>query len=319
MPPAATVDLKILEETAQPERRDSRRGSQILQHSIVSPKGAGISIMAKLSLEEAAGDEQLVGTSPIPSGIIENESIMLATPHYKRTQSKNIGHMVQFANANRSSNQRLSRRGSFKNVHPAFESKKSMFGDAFGVKKEKEKTIPANAIKLNITKPELKQYIETDMDLGSPRLQNYLTNTPTDDITYENLLLLTEKKHRKAFIHDGIITMKKTGVMVPGDYFGEKALFGNTMRTATVISTEECWVLTLTREQFRHIFELQHERTKQKEEFLGKVFNKLWTSELKRLILGFTEVKIPLKNHVFFEGDKVDGLYVIKEGEIKVK
>ena len=210
-----------------------------------------------------------------------------------------------------------SRRGTTFRDAPFFEGNRPTVGEEGGAIK-KEKQHPRVTIKLNVHDPDLKHYIEQEMDVNSPRLQGYLLNTPVDNVNYENLLLMTEKKHRKLFIQDGLITQKKTGTMVPGSYFGEKALFGKAMRSATVIAVEDCWLLTLKSKAFSQIFESQQQKTKEKLEFFSKVFSNLWASELKKVIIGFVEVKLDVGRHLFREGDKVDGLYVIKQGEIKV-
>lgn len=172
--------------------------------------------------------------------------------------------------------------------------------------------------KLNLEDQRLKQYVEEEMNPDSPRLHSFLINTPADMITFEEVLLVTNRRNRALYLRDNLIALKKVLTLKPENFFGERALFNNMTRAATIVASKDCFVITLRKDPFKHFFDIQQQRTQVKMDVIAQAFSTLWPSELKKLIIGFSEVVLARGNHAFYQGDKTDGFYVIKEGEIKV-
>lgn len=173
-------------------------------------------------------------------------------------------------------------------------------------------------LKSKISLPE--RHEEDDEDpMNSPRFKAYLQNTPPELLKAEDLALLSTKKSRNRYLKNGIVTLKMVAMLETGQYLGERALFHNSMRTATVVARDNMYLASLKKEPFQKIFRLQQESTKAKVEVISQLFPTIWSGDLKKLIVRFTEVRYGIGEHIFHQGEKTNGFYIVKEGEIKVK
>ena len=154
---------------------------------------------------------------------------------------------------------------------------------------------------------------------NSPRFQAYLKNSPPELIKIEDLVLISTKKGRNMYLKNGIITFKMEVSLESGKYIGERALFQNSMRTATVIAKEDMCLVSLKKDPFQKIFQIQQESTKSKMETMLKVFKGMWLAELRKVMVGFIECHFRINESIYHEGDKINGFYIVKEGEVKVR
>lgn len=70
----------------------------------------------------------------------------------------------------------------------------------------------------------------------------------------EKVLLLNNKKGLNYYYERGLCSFKRLNHINKGGYFGEIALIFHTKRTATIIATNDCHMLSLSSDDYKNIF-----------------------------------------------------------------
>ena len=125
--------------------------------------------------------------------------------------------------------------------------------------------------------------------------------------------------------------MNEIKILNVGSSFGELALFSNKTRTASIFTTENCYLATLKKKDFKRVL-CKKNNSLLLINFIGgfeeiksinfllefSIFNSWTFPELKEIFPKFFEKHYEKKNLVFKEGDKAEFLYFIKSGEFAV-
>ncbi|EAR96997.3 cyclic nucleotide-binding domain protein (macronuclear) [Tetrahymena thermophila SB210] len=110
-------------------------------------------------------------------------------------------------------------------------------------------------------------------------------------------------------------------VFGPGDAFGEIALLTKQRRTGTMICKQDTHIMSLSKEAFDKLLGKYHERVKQEKiGFLRQfqVFDGVPTSKLLSLIHDMKTNVYQINNILYEEGDKVEDIFFIKDGEVEL-
>lgn len=110
-------------------------------------------------------------------------------------------------------------------------------------------------------------------------------------------------------------------ILRQGECFGELALLGNHLRTASILCREDCYLAYLSREDYARILsKIQDKLISVKVELLLKqaVFRKLSKNALMKLTYFFKIKRFARKQTVFEAGNEAARLYLVKEGEFQL-
>lgn len=148
------------------------------------------------------------------------------------------------------------------------------------------------------------------------------------DPTYKYLLKKTIYENVKLedldepwnYFTDGVFRYEVGNVLRDGDYFGELGLLTKKPRKATVLCTEDCYLIYLDKNDYKNVVEsVDLEKMGRKLRFFENNFLKGFTQDsILKLSYFFTKKKFNLNQIIFQEGEEVDGCYLIKKGEITV-
>ena len=126
-----------------------------------------------------------------------------------------------------------------------------------------------------------------------------------------------------------IVNIKNKDHLVPtevlvykdGDSFGELALIEKHPRAASIFTKTECHVAVLEKNDYNRILaNLMKKRRNELIDFLKKqaIFRNWTKGSLLKISYCFYEKKYTKDKIIFFEGQKIEFLYLIKEGEVKL-
>ena len=125
-------------------------------------------------------------------------------------------------------------------------------------------------------------------------------------------------KKKKCYYEDGVFLMKRLNVLEKGSYFGEIALINKSSRNSSVMAKEDTTLSSFKKNKFEKIFSKANESEIRKKAFFAKYFHGLQTKTLMEMQYRFQE-KLLMKNTILYRiNDKVDKLYIIIDGEIKL-
>lgn len=136
---------------------------------------------------------------------------------------------------------------------------------------------------------------------------------------YENVKL-EELDAPWNYFTDGVFHYEVGNVLRDGDYFGELGLLTKKPRKATVLCTEDCYLIYLDKNDYKNVVEsVDLEKMSRKLGFFEKNFLKGFTQDsVLKLSYFFTKKTYKLNQIIFQEDEEVDGCYLIKKGEITV-
>jgi len=108
-----------------------------------------------------------------------------------------------------------------------------------------------------------------------------------------------------------------------GCSFGDVALMGNQLctRGATIFCQQDCYFAVLDKKSFQRIIgEHQEREIMSKVHFLQKVpiFSIFHTDILKTMIYFLEPLTYSFRESIISQGDKIENLYIIKSGKVKV-
>ena len=112
------------------------------------------------------------------------------------------------------------------------------------------------------------------------------------------------------------------GILKTGNSFGELALISDRSRSATIYVLQRSSFLVLNKKDFTKILgSISERRLNRVVNFLQQVqiFNSISKSYLMRLAYFFTSSKHKKTQYIFKEGDPVEGVYFIQQGEVTLE
>lgn len=120
---------------------------------------------------------------------------------------------------------------------------------------------------------------------------------------------------------DGVFHYNVGNILKDGDYFGELGLLTKKPRKATVLCTEDTWLIFLEKDDYKNVVEsVDQTKMSKKLHFFEKYFLKGFTDEgILKMQYFFLKKIYGLNQIIFQENDTVDGCYLIKKGELTVK
>jgi CRP-like cAMP-binding protein len=110
-----------------------------------------------------------------------------------------------------------------------------------------------------------------------------------------------------------------------GESFGELALINEAPRAATITCHKECYFAVIGRAEYQRVLKkIQWKDVQKKIEFFLEIpfFNHWTRTQINKLIYLFSEQNFLLNQTVYNQGDKIDMIYIVKEGffeSLKVK
>lgn len=115
--------------------------------------------------------------------------------------------------------------------------------------------------------------------------------------------------------------LKEIMVLKSGSSFGDLALIEDKPRSATVLTKTECYFAVLTKNDYQRI--LANIMKNQKLDLVNflqvqPMFKNFTKGSLKKMSYCFEELRYTKEQVVYEEGAKIDFLFLIKEGEIKI-
>jgi CRP-like cAMP-binding protein len=143
-----------------------------------------------------------------------------------------------------------------------------------------------------------------------------------------NSLNLSEKEQERleGFIEmDKLDWFKEVVSLGTGESFGELALINEAPRAATITCHKECYFAVIGRAEYQRVLKkIQWKDVQKKIEFFLQIpfFNHWTRTQINKLIYLFSEQNFLLNQTVYNQGDKVDMVYIVKEGffeSLKVK
>lgn len=131
---------------------------------------------------------------------------------------------------------------------------------------------------------------------------------------------VTDSKYN-VFFDEGVLTIKPIGWIAEGEVFGELALTNRKPRTASLIATEDTILGVFQKKHYDEIlFDLENDRiTKMMEFFNGSFGVQFNREEVSKMTSIFTKRKTTINGYFFKNGEKADGFYILKKGEVAVK
>ena len=163
------------------------------------------------------------------------------------------------------------------------------------------------------------QDIPEEDPAASPRMNSFLQTTDPQSVTPDVIALLSSKRNRNLYLKNNMVLMKLATTLETGDYIGERALFHNSTRAATVVVSQEMQLVTLRKESFQRIFKIQQQKTEAKMSMISSLFQNMWSGEMKKLMVCFSETTYQINKKIYQEGDKLNGIFIVKEGQVKVR
>jgi len=112
--------------------------------------------------------------------------------------------------------------------------------------------------------------------------------------------------------------MKLNKSFLPGDYIGELSLAFDSTHSDTLISWADTHLVTIEKKHFEKVFDVLIRQNREKLDFVSGLLPDLPKNEITTLAYGFEEVHYHSSAFIFQEGQEVDGLYIVKEGEVEL-
>jgi CRP-like cAMP-binding protein len=116
--------------------------------------------------------------------------------------------------------------------------------------------------------------------------------------------------------------MQSIKIEGPGCSFGEKAITdGKGLRTATITALQDCTMAIIDKANYNRILKDINERELLNTERLLQsfwIFNGFTKTKLKQIAKSINEKKFCRGEVIYKEGDPIDGVYMVKQGEFEV-
>lgn len=154
--------------------------------------------------------------------------------------------------------------------------------------------------------------MDMSIDQHAHNQRAYTMSLPEDIVVFKNF-----KMDKKYFL-SGVLTMKLCRNYTKGDYIGELSLAFNMAHSDTLVAWTDVHLVAIDKKHFENIFEALIKQNKEKLDFVAELLPGLPQNEIIMFAYGFEQIYYRTPTCIFQEGAPVDGLYLIKEGEIEV-
>lgn len=164
----------------------------------------------------------------------------------------------------------------------------------------------------------------------------YLKNPKNNNLeSYRDMLLLLKKNQHftpkkfedwltfscgksSLYLENGAMTFNCIKTLNKHTCFGEMALISSMPRNASIIATEDTFLLSLSESNFKQIFKATISTQLIKNNFFDMIFYGLSKTQIINLQYVFTEKNIERNKVIFKEGDPIDNIYIIRTGQIGI-
>ena len=117
---------------------------------------------------------------------------------------------------------------------------------------------------------------------------------------------------------NGVLKFRGIKTLGAGFYFGELALTNDKPRAATILATEDTHFVSLTKKDYKAIFDTQINKMKAKLEFFSNLFEGCSMESIVKFSYSFYEKHCRYGQKIFSQGDMPTELHLIKVGEVQV-
>jgi len=145
-----------------------------------------------------------------------------------------------------------------------------------------------------------------------PQKGQYTITTP------EEILAFRKFKMDKKYFISGLLAVKWSKSVLPGDYIGELSLAFNSIHSDTQIAWTDTALVTIEKKHFEKIFDVLIRQNREKLDFVTSLLPDLPKNEITTFAYGFEEIHYKSSTVLFQEGSETDGLYLVKEGEVEL-
>ncbi|KAM3128413.1 hypothetical protein pb186bvf_019480 [Paramecium bursaria] len=123
----------------------------------------------------------------------------------------------------------------------------------------------------------------------------------------------------KHFTSNIVCKFMSVAQYIPGQSFGENALTTDKPRGASIVATSDLHVVYLNKENYKKVFDKEIKNQQMKIEYFMKIFPALTKFKLSKLLLSFFQHIIPPNVVIWKQGDHVDSMLLIREGEVQLE
>ncbi|KAL4487175.1 hypothetical protein ABPG72_017894 [Tetrahymena utriculariae] len=137
---------------------------------------------------------------------------------------------------------------------------------------------------------------------------------------FGSLQLSEIENAEKYFTDSGIFKYEYRDIIKAGSTFGELGILEGKPRSALIICSEDSEFATMDKEDYSELLaERDRKKLLKKFEFLKhKIFPELTNDAIKKIFYSFQKRPIQKNEILFQEGDKANGIFIIKHGEINL-
>ena len=138
------------------------------------------------------------------------------------------------------------------------------------------------------------------------------------DLSFEEKLLFLNQERDGQYFFQGVPIFKDINIIGNGLTFGELGLIFHKPRTGTVISSEESYILSLSKDHYYEIFHTQIQDILIKVACINQIFIGLSHITIAKLSYRAEENFFSLNEKIYEEGDAASSFYFIRSGEVLV-
>ena len=117
---------------------------------------------------------------------------------------------------------------------------------------------------------------------------------------------------------NGVLKFKGIKVLGAGFYFGDLALTNDKPRAATILATEDTHFVSLTKKDYKAIFDTQIKKMKAKLDFFSSIFEGCSMESIVKFSYAFYERNYKYGQKIFSQSEMPNELNLIKTGEVQV-
>jgi len=125
------------------------------------------------------------------------------------------------------------------------------------------------------------------------------------------------KTHHSLYFDEFLCLFKKVRTMEPGCHFGELALSTSLLRGASAFALTDLHIITLSKENYKRIFENMDQELKKKIRFFARLTGQSTDEAIIKFSYSFRERTYKYGQKIFEEGEIPIEVFVVKEGEVQ--
>ena len=134
----------------------------------------------------------------------------------------------------------------------------------------------------------------------------------------EEVLAFRKFQMDKKYFTAGLLAVKWSKSVLPGDYIGELSLAFNSIHSDTQVAWTDTDLVTIEKKHFEKIFDVLIRQNREKLDFVSSLLPDLPKNEITTFAYGFEEIHYKSSTVLYQEGSETNGLYLVKEGEVEL-